>query len=186
MSCPGKCWCLSAHDQTQLVQFCIFARIFQRPNHGSGLALPWNGGTYLHFLAHVLHCWMASNKAELSSHKIQIFPSDTSFFPWITRWEPCVKLCPGHRAGQARSCVALTGTYRKGGGASRAPAEISRHQQPTLPSEIIHRSSHDGRVFTGTDLAALGAAHDCKLGHGFLALLPQRLCDHPCFTQGAP
>lgn len=63
-------------------------------------------------------------------------------------WEPCVKLCPGHRAGQARSCVALTGTYRKGGGARAAPAEVSRHQKPTLPSEIIHHSSHDGRAFT--------------------------------------
>lgn len=61
------------------------------------------------------------------------------------RWEPCVKLCPGQRAGRARSCVALTG---KGGGASRAPAEVSRHQQPTLPSEIIHHSSHEGRVLT--------------------------------------
>lgn len=64
------------------------------------------------------------------------------------RWKPCVKLCPGQRAGQARSCAALTGTYRKGGGASGVPAEVSRHQQPTLPSEIIHHSSHQGRAFT--------------------------------------
>lgn len=67
------------------VQVCVFACLFQRLNHRSELALPWNSGTSLHFLIRVLHCWMASNKAQLSSHKTQIFPSDTGFFPWITR-----------------------------------------------------------------------------------------------------
>lgn len=104
------------------------------------------------------------------------------------RWEPRVKLCPGHRAGQARSCVALTGTHRKGDGASGAPAEVSRHQQPTLPSQRSSITAATmGEDLPGTDLAALRAARrgsGCKLGHGFLALLPRRLCDHPRFTHG--
>lgn len=63
------------------------------------------------------------------------------------RREPCVKLCPGQRAGQARSCVALTGTYRKGGAASGATCRS--FQAPTAhPTFRDHPSQQPPREST--------------------------------------
>lgn len=91
-----------------------------------------------------------------------------------------MKSCPGPQAGQARSCVALTGTCGEDDGAHGVPAEDSRHQQPTPPlqgSSITAAAMC--KYVPSTASAAHRACGGCKLGHGFLALPLQRLCDHP-------
>lgn len=91
-----------------------------------------------------------------------------------------MKSCPGPQAGQARSCVALTGNCGKANGAHGVPAEVSRHQQPTPPSQGSSiTAAMMCKYVSGTASAAHRACGGCKLGHGLLALPLQRLCDHP-------
>lgn len=84
--CPGKCRHPSAHDQRQqlgpALHLCLLIWV-TRAWLRAGVTLEQQRSTSLRFLTHVFHCWMAFNKADLNSHKIQIFPCDTSLFPLI-------------------------------------------------------------------------------------------------------